>query len=96
MNIINFQCDCIKYSPYLKKKLDLDLSVHYFVVAIARDYKGKHFKEQLLINAYRIVRSVGATSLTYICTSINDQERARRVGFQVIRFFYCGFYLLIM
>lgn len=45
---------------------------------------GALLKEKLLINAHKIARSVGADAITYICTSSNDRERAKRVGLTTI------------
>lgn len=79
-NIMGFQCEFMKYSKGLHT-LKTDLTVHYFMVAVARQAKGRLLKEDILLNAFKIARSVGVDSVTYICTSRNDQERARRVGF---------------
>lgn len=81
-NIMGFQCEFMKYSTGLQA-LKTDLTVHYFMVAVARSAKGRLLKEDILLNAFKIARSVGVDSVTYICTSRNDQERARRVGFMV-------------
>lgn len=79
-NIMGFQCEFMKYSKGLHS-LNTDLTVHYFMVAVARQAKGRLLKEDILLNAFKIARSVGVDSVTYICTSRNDQERAKRVGF---------------
>lgn len=78
-NIMGFQCEFMKYSKGLHT-LKTDLTMHYFMVAVARQAKGRLLKEDILLNAFKIARSVGVDSVTYICTSRNDQERAKRVG----------------
>lgn len=84
--IMGFQCELIKYSTGLKEKFRgaTDLTLNFFAVAVARERKGTLLKEALLLNACKIARSVGAQAVTYICTSRNDKERSRRVGFEQI------------
>lgn len=68
---------------YRNKNAIADVSLHVTIASIARNMKGKLFKEQIILQAAKIARSVGATSISYIATSNNDIERARRVGFKV-------------
>lgn len=68
---------------YRKKTPKVDLSIHLNIVSIARRMKGKLFKEKVILNAAKIARSVGASTITYIATSNNDIERAKRVGLKV-------------
>lgn len=81
--IIDFYHDLVKYSPELHTILDTRVTVHVFAVAHGRDRKGRLMKEHLLLNAYKVARSVGATAFTWIATSNNDKERARRIGLKV-------------
>lgn len=81
--IIDFYHDLVKYSQELHTMLDTRITVHVFEVAILRDMKGQLMKERMLLNAYKVARSIGATAMTWICTSNNDKERARRVGLKV-------------
>lgn len=82
--IIDFYHELAKYSPELHTMLDTRVTLHIFAVAIPREMKGQLMKERLLLNAYKVARSVGATAMTWICTSNNDKERARRVGLKVL------------
>lgn len=82
--IVGFQCEFLKYSKRLPELLDTTCTVHLFAVANARDRKGALLKEQLLLQTYRVARSVGATACTWIATSGNDQERALRVGMRTV------------
>lgn len=82
--IVGFQCEFMKYSTQLHVMLDTTFAVHAFAVSLARHMKGRLLKEQLLLNAYKVARSVGATCFTWMCTSRNDQERALRVGLKKI------------
>lgn len=82
--IVGFQCEFMKYSQHLHTKLDTSFAVHAYAVALARHMKGRLLKEQLLLNAYKVARSVGVKSFTWMCTSRNDQERALRVGMRKI------------
>lgn len=61
----------------------VDVLLHIPIVSIARNMKGKLFKEDIILQAAKIARSVGAKSISYVATSNNDVERARRVGFKV-------------
>lgn len=81
--IVNFFCELMKYSTELHTILDTSITVHLFAAVVARDWKGQLLKERLLLNAYKVARSIGATAMTWICTSNNDKERARRVGLKV-------------
>lgn len=83
-SIVGFQCEFMKYSKRLHQQLDTECTVHLFAVANARERKGDLLKEQLLLQTYRLARSVGATACTWIATSRNDQERALRVGMRYI------------
>lgn len=92
-NVMGFQCEFIKYSEELKRKFSgfTDLTVHFFAVAIARERKGNLLKESVMLNACKIARSVGAQAVTYICTSRNDQDRARRIGLEASNGFSFGY-----
>lgn len=81
--IIEFYHDMVKYAPELHSTFDTRMTVNLFAAVISRDMKGQLLKERLLLNAYKVARSVGATSMMWICVSNNDQERARRVGLKV-------------
>lgn len=80
--IVDFVCEMIKYSTALRQLQSGDphRSVHLFACTIARHFKGALLKEQLLLNGIRLARSVGAQTFTWVCTSRNDAERARRCG----------------
>lgn len=69
---------------YQNKTAIVDVSLHIAFATIARNMKGKLFKEKIILQAAKVGRSVGANSISYIATSNNDIERARRVGFKVI------------
>lgn len=68
---------------YQNKSAIMDVSLHISIASIARDMKGKLFKEEIILNAAKIARSVGASTISYVATSNNDIERARRVGLKV-------------
>lgn len=57
--------------------------MHLFAVAIDRDMKSKLFKETLIMEAYKIGRSLGIPLITFIASSRNDQERLKRIGWKV-------------
>lgn len=68
---------------YRNKTAIVDVSLHISIAAIDRNMKGRLFKEEMILQAAKIARSVGAKSISYVATSNNDVERARRVGFKV-------------
>lgn len=68
---------------YQNKTAIVDVSLHVSIAAIDRNMKGRLFKEEMILQAAKIARSVGAKSISYVATSNNDVERARRVGFKV-------------
>lgn len=68
---------------YRNKTAIVDVSLHISICSIARNMKGKLFKEDIILQAAKTARSIGAKSISYIATSNNDIERARRVGFKV-------------
>ena len=41
------------------------------------------FMEKLLLNSYYVARSVGVKTITWVCETKNNQERALRVGMTV-------------
>lgn len=82
--IVGFQCEFMKYSLRLRELLPTEQTLHLFAVAVARDRKGRRLKEQMLLQAYKVARSVGVQSMLWICTSRNDRERALRVGLELI------------
>ncbi len=83
--IFGFQCTVILEHYYRNPNDIVDVSLHISIASIARSMKGKLFKEDIILQAAKIARSVGANSISYIATSNNDIERARRVGFKVSR-----------
>lgn len=60
-------------------------SLHLFTVAIDRNMKFKLFKETMFMQAYKISRSLGVPIITFIASSRNDQERVRRIGWEVYK-----------
>lgn len=72
---------------YQNKSAIADVSLHISIASIARNMKGKLFKEEIILQAAKTARSIGANSISYIATSNNDIERARRCGFKVVIMF---------
>lgn len=83
--VFGFQCNVMLDYLYRNKTAIADVSLHVAIASIARNMKGKLFKEQIILQAAKTARSVGANSISYIATSNNDVERARRVGFKVLK-----------
>lgn len=81
--VFGFQCNIMLDYLHGNRTAIVDVSLHISIASIARNMKGKLFKEEIILQAAKIARSVGATSISYIATSNNDTERARRVGFKV-------------
>lgn len=86
--IFGFQCNIMLDYLYRNKSAISDVSLHISIATIARRMKGKLFKEDIILQAAKSARSIGANSISYIATSNNDIERARRVGFKVPAFFF--------
>lgn len=80
--IYDFEYEFIKYSK-IKEFYNFEKSLHLFAVAIDRNMKSKLFKETLIIEAYKIARSLGVPLITFIASSRNDQERIKRIGWEV-------------
>lgn len=80
--IFDFEYEFIKYSK-IKEFYNFEKSLHLFAVAIDRNMKSKLFKETLIMEAYKIGRSLGVPLITFIASSRNDQERIKRIGWEV-------------
>lgn len=93
--IYDFEYEFIKYSK-IKEFYNFEKSLHLFAVAIDRNMKSKLFKETLIMEAYKIGRSLGVPLITFIASSRNDQERIRRIGWEVNFFFQCIFFLNVL
>lgn len=81
--IFGFQCAVMQDYLHENKRAIVDVSLHISIASIARCMKGKLFKEDLILQAAKVARSIAANSISYIATSNNDIERGRRVGFKV-------------
>lgn len=66
------------------KNYDTSCTMHLYVVAIHENKKFKWFKEDLILQAYKVTRSMNIPTMSIICESINDQERVKRVGMQCV------------
>lgn len=69
---------------YGNKNYDSSCVMHIFLASIRHDHKFKWFKEELILEGYKIARSMSIPTLSAICESLNDQERVKRVGMQCV------------